>query len=70
LEVDEPVTTEAYIVSFKELAVKAVYLDDMLKSADGNIKASDMCIEVESKMLREVKDMMYKVPMNETFDFI
>lgn len=71
MEVDEPITTEAYIVSFRELAVRAVFIDDLLlKNADGVLKAAELSQEVESKMLREVKDMMYKVNMADTFEFI
>ena len=52
------------------MAVKAVFIDDLIKSNDGQLKAAELCIEIESKMLKEVKDMIYKVSMQETFDFI
>lgn len=59
LESDEPVSTESYICSFKDLLVKGVNLDDLMRSADGNLKASDLIVEYETKMLKEVKDIMY-----------
>jgi len=30
-----------------------------MRSADGNLKASDLIVEYETKMLKEVKDIMY-----------
>ena len=67
---DPPSTTEGYICTFKELAVTAVSLDDLMKSEDGNLKSSELVVEYETKLLKTVKDLMYQKPMNESFEFI
>jgi WD repeat-containing protein 35 len=60
LEMDEPITTESYICSFNNLVVKCVSLDDILKSPDGNLKRQDYIVEIETKLLKEVKELMLK----------
>jgi hypothetical protein len=41
-----------------------------MKSPDGNLKPSELILDTESKVLKDLKDMLYKSPMAETFNFI
>lgn len=41
-----------------------------MRSPDGNLKESELILHIETKMLKEVKDMIYKKPMNETYEFL
>lgn len=57
VEADEPVTTEAFICCFSNLKVTCAMLDEIIK-AEGNMKSSEIIIEFETKLLKEVKDMI------------
>ena len=70
LTAEEPISTESYVCTFKELSVKAVNLDDLMKSVDGNLKSSELIVEFETKILRSFKDILYQKPMNESFEII
>lgn len=53
---EEPILTDAYISQYKDFQVKLIYLDDLMKSPDGNLRKEDLTVEIESKILKEIKD--------------
>jgi len=70
VEAQEPVSTDGYICSFVDLSVKIVYLDELMKTPDGVIKSEEVFQDIETKLLKDTRDMLYKLSMQETFSFI
>jgi WD repeat-containing protein 35 len=69
IEADEPVTTESFICCFSNLKVTCAMLDEIIK-AEGNMKSSEIIIEFETKLLKEVKDMINKQGVKEAFTLV
>lgn len=53
---EDPLLTDGYICTYKDFTVKAIYLDELMKSVDGNLKKENLVVEIEAKLLREIKD--------------
>lgn len=53
---EDPLTTDGYICAYKDFTVKAIYLDDLMKSPDGRLVREDLCVDIEAKLLKEIKD--------------
>lgn len=71
MENDEPVTTEAFICSFSDLEVTGIYLDDFVKMSDGtSVKATDLIVKYETAVLKEVKDLIKREPIQKNFKTI
>lgn len=56
--------------SFNELTVKCAFLDEIMKSPDGNLKAEDLVIDFETKSLRDTRDIIHKVSLVEAFNYV
>ena len=41
-----------------------------MKSPDGNLKASELIIDYETKALRDTRDILNKVSFNDAYEFI
>lgn len=64
---EDPIMTDGYICGYKDFTVKLIYLDELMKSPDGNLKKEDLTLEVEAKVLKGIKDSLYKKSMTEMF---
>ncbi len=53
---EEPIQTDGYIISYKDFVVKAAYLDDIVKSPDGVLNSEELVLEIESVLLKDIKD--------------
>jgi len=69
-EAEEPMLTESYFCRFTNLSIRCILLDEIMKSPDGNLKASELIIDYETKTLRDTKDILNKVSFSEAFEFI
>lgn len=69
-ESEEPKLTEAYFCKFQNLSIRCVLLDEVMKSPDGNLKASELIIDIETKTLRDTKEILNKVSFADAFDYI
>lgn len=55
-EPEEPVLSPGYLCDFTDLEVKAVLLDDILKSPEEIKKISEMMVDYEARTLRDTRD--------------
>jgi len=53
---EDPIMTDAYISEYKDFTVKMVYLDDLMKSPDGNLTKDELILEIEAKILKDIKE--------------
>eukprot|EP00825_Cyclidium_porcatum_P027778 TRINITY_DN2999_c0_g1_i2.p1 TRINITY_DN2999_c0_g1~~TRINITY_DN2999_c0_g1_i2.p1 ORF type:complete len:325 (+),score=59.13 TRINITY_DN2999_c0_g1_i2:176-1150(+) len=68
--VDDPVTTDSYVCQFKDMVVKCIYLDDLMRSPDWTIQKNELIFEIETKTLKQFKDILYKQSADEIFGHI
>ncbi|XP_047144990.1 WD repeat-containing protein 35 isoform X1 [Hydra vulgaris] len=68
LEPEEPVTSSGYICRFSDLQIKAVLLDELMKNPDNPSK--DHIVEMETKSLRDSRDLLEKVGIDDAYQFI
>lgn len=64
---DDPIPTEAFLCSFSELAVKGVFLDDIMGSPDGVLKGDELLAMYESKQIMELKEAIRKTNPKEMY---
>ena len=69
-EPEEPIQTEGYICSYTDLQVRSVFLDEIMKFPDTNIKSSSYLVDFETKTLRDTKDIINKVNPKEAYAYI
>ncbi|CAG9538621.1 unnamed protein product [Cercopithifilaria johnstoni] len=67
-EIEEPVFNNGYICSFKNLIVRTVLLDELMKNPETPHKS--FIIDVEIKLLRNVKSLLEKMKIQEATAFI
>ncbi|EJD74175.1 WD repeat protein 35 [Loa loa] len=67
-ETEEPVVNNGYICSFKNLIVRTVLLDELMKNPETPHKS--FIIDVEIKLLRNVKNLLEKMKIDEATAFI
>lgn len=67
---EDPIMTDFYICQYKDFSVKLFNLDELMKSPDGNLKQDDLVLEIEAKLLKDIKDQLYKKSMTEMFGII
>uniref|UniRef100_A0A915PI34 WD repeat-containing protein 35 n=1 Tax=Setaria digitata TaxID=48799 RepID=A0A915PI34_9BILA len=67
-ETEEPIVSSGYICSFKNLVVRTVLLDELMKNPETPHKS--FIIDVEIKSLRNVKSLLQKMKIEEATAFI
>ncbi|XP_025414871.1 WD repeat-containing protein 35 isoform X2 [Sipha flava] len=65
---EEPISTSAYIASFENLEIQAVMLDEIIQSPDN--PSLDYIITLETKSLRDTRQLLEKVSITEAIKFI
>lgn len=68
LSAEEPVISSAYLCEFKELCIKAVLMDDIIR--DPEHPDRDLIVHFETKSLRDTRALLRSVPIAEAFQFI
>ena len=68
MEPEEPILSSGYICSFKDLEIKAVLLDEILR--DPETPSKDLLLELEVKSLRDTRDLLEKVGIKDAQTFI
>ncbi|KAK7092123.1 WD repeat-containing protein 35-like isoform X2 [Littorina saxatilis] len=68
LEPEEPILSSGYICQFSDLQIKAVLLDEVMKDPEN--PAKDDMIELEIKSLRDTRELLDKVGLADTQQFI
>ncbi|XP_050432012.1 WD repeat-containing protein 35 [Adelges cooleyi] len=68
LNPEEPISTSAYIASFKDLEIQAVMLDEIIQSPEN--PSLDYVITLETKSLRDTRQLLEKVSITEAMKFI
>ncbi|XP_076457078.1 WD repeat-containing protein 35-like isoform X2 [Babylonia areolata] len=68
LEPEEPILSSGYICQFSDLQIKAVLLDEVMKDPEN--PAKDDMIEMEIKSLRDTRELLDKVGLADTQQFI
>ncbi|KAL3990454.1 hypothetical protein ACH3XW_31845 [Acanthocheilonema viteae] len=67
-ETEEPIVNNGYICSFKNLIVRTVLLDEIMKNPE--TPHISFIIDVEIKLLRNVKNLLEKMKIQEATEFI
>ncbi|VDK76030.1 unnamed protein product [Onchocerca ochengi] len=67
-ETEEPVINSGYICSFKNLVVRTVLLDELMKNPETPHKS--FIIDIEIKLLRDVKKLLESMKIQEATEFI
>ncbi|CAG9759523.1 unnamed protein product [Ceutorhynchus assimilis] len=65
---EEPVACSGYICSFNDLEVEAVLLDEVIDNSEKPSK--DYLIKLETKSLRDTRQLLEKVGVNEASQFV
>ncbi|MFH4979253.1 hypothetical protein AB6A40_005962 [Gnathostoma spinigerum] len=67
-EAEEPLVNTGYICSFKDLTIRTVLLDDIMRNPEKPDKS--MVVDVEIKSLRDAKNLLEKMDIQEAAKFI
>merc|ERR1719412_3230248 len=67
LEPEEPILSAGYICSFRDLEIRAVLLDEVLREPDS--PSNDHILDLEVKSLRDTRDILEKVGLTEAMAF-
>ncbi|KAL9655556.1 hypothetical protein ABK040_002223 [Willaertia magna] len=65
---EEPVVTSAYMCRFRNLKIKAVFLDDVMSNPD--VPGSDVVITYETRSLRDTKEIIKSVSIRDANEFV
>ncbi|KAL5245231.1 hypothetical protein ACI65C_012641 [Semiaphis heraclei] len=65
---EEPISTSAYIASFENLEIQAFLLDEIIQSPEN--PSLDYVITLETKSLRDTRQLLDKVSIEEAITFI
>lgn len=68
LEPEEPITCSGYVCCFKDLEIRCVLLDELLRRPDET--RADLIIDLEVKSLRDTKELLAKVGVREAEEFV
>jgi WD repeat-containing protein 35 len=68
LEPEEPTLSSGYICQFSDLQIKSVLLDEIMKDPDN--PSRDNLIDMETKSLRDSRDLLEKVGIDDAYQFI
>lgn len=68
LDPEEPILSSGYICQFNDLQIKSVLLDEIMKDPENPTK--DNMAEMEIKSLRDTRDLLEKVGINDAQQFI
>ena len=68
LDPEEPILSSGYICQFSDLEIKSVLLDEIMKDPENPTK--DSIIELEVKSLRDARDLLEKVSIEDAHQFI
>ncbi len=68
MEPEEPILSAGYICSFKDLEIRAVLLDEVLRDPEN--PSEDHILDLEVKSLRDTRDLLDKVGIKEALNFI
>ncbi|PAA80196.1 hypothetical protein BOX15_Mlig011636g3, partial [Macrostomum lignano] len=69
LEVEEPVSSSAYLCQFKDLEIKGVLLDEILKDCPSS-PSQDYLLDMEVKALRDMRDLTEKSGIEQSLKFV
>lgn len=67
-EPEEPIISAGYICSFKDLQVRTVLLDEIMKNPEQ--PTPEQVLDLEVKSLRDTRELLEKVGISETINFI
>ncbi|XP_065063167.1 WD repeat-containing protein 35-like [Rhopilema esculentum] len=68
LDPEEPILSSGYICQFNDLQIKSVLLDEVMK--DPANPARENLIDFETKSLRDTRDLLEKVGIEDAYQFI
>jgi len=68
LEPEEPISLSGFICQFNDLQIKSVLLDEIMKDADN--PSRENVIDMETKSLRDSRDLLEKVGIDDAYQFI
>jgi len=68
LDPEEPILSSGYICQFNDLQIKSVLLDEVMK--DPGNPARENIIDFETKSLRDTRDLLEKVGIEDAYQFI
>lgn len=68
LEPEEPILSSGYICQFSDLQIKSVLLDEIMKDPDNPTREN--VIDMETKSLRDSRDLLEKVGIDDAYQFI
>lgn len=68
MEAEEPILSAGYICTFKDLEIRAVLLDEVLREPD--TPSNEHILDLEVKSLRDTRDLLEKVGIKDALSFI
>ena len=69
-EVEDPVVSSGYLCDFKDLEIKAVLLDEVMKFPDSPGSAEELILYFETKSLRDTREMVQKVDIKDAYSAV
>jgi WD repeat-containing protein 35 len=67
LDPEEPVTSSAYLCSFHDLEITAVFIDDLMQQPDQ--PDAEFMIVYETRSLRDTRDLLKSTTMDNAYAF-
>lgn len=67
-EVEDPVISSGYLCEFKDLEIKSVMLDELMKSPDAPKPAEELILTFETKALKETREMVSNIDIKDAFN--
>ncbi|OXU20972.1 hypothetical protein TSAR_008652 [Trichomalopsis sarcophagae] len=68
LEPEEPITCSGYVCSFKDLEIRCVLLDELVRNPEE--ARPELLVELEIKSLRDTKELLARVGLREAEEFV
>ncbi|XP_023244868.1 WD repeat-containing protein 35 [Copidosoma floridanum] len=67
-EPEEPITSSGYVCCFKDLEIRCVLLDELVRNPEG--ARAELLVESEVKSLRDTRELLAKVGFQEAEEFV
>ena len=69
-EAEEPVLSPGYLCDFKDLEVRAVLLDEVLKAPEDIKSIEEMIVKYECKSLRDTRDHLEEISLKDAISYV
>jgi len=70
MQIEEPILSSGYLCTFNDLEIKAVLMDEVMKTPESPPKLDEMIINFETRSLSETREMLKTISLQDVFEKI